>query len=593
MMQMKLSIVPHCQSGARIALAAAAMMSPLLVGPQTALAQGALHRGRGGGGRPGVPYHPPVQPRSDGPHPDVRPPTSPGTSAQSAARPYGGQNTGAVDSARAPRRSVLPTTVTPTTYNANVAAYSYTGSPVNGYFLDGSAYYGNYYATAVSGLTVPSLYSNYNTYPPFIGNRYVTLQPPQNTLVPFPLVASDGLYQGDQIQRQAGIADATTQDPALARTVSDIEIAWNQRDLTLLAPHIGQQVPVSVYLNGKFLYSLDGDAYLTMTRDALTTINTVLFKLDSAEQRADDLYIVGGRHTYIDKTGNTQTVRVKIALGKAGDQYYICRVDSTQEGASPAIVNGGQARQPGHVASGTQSLLPQAGGHAYVYNPSTPVWPLTGSDLDDYFPSHSAYYRNYHPHVIGGTTLYSPYYYYEGLVPPFIDQVSFQPQKPPTAYVPFPEYDARGVYKGDRDTQDGDQNAKMSVADATAPDRLLARAITDIEQAWTQKDLGALARHVHRDNPLAIYLRGGFFYSLDGSDYLNITRDALAAIPTDHFELETVQEKAHGIYCVSGHHLYTDKQGTSQTILVSYVLEKVDDDYYLTQISCAQTKRTK
>jgi hypothetical protein len=41
---------------------------------------------------------------------------------------------------------------------------------------------------------------------------------------------------------------------------------------------------------------------------------------------------------------------------------------------------------------------------------------------------------------------------------------------------------------------------------------------------------------------------------------------------------------------VSGRHVYQDKDGKNHAVVVSYVLEKIDDEYYITQIGTAPEK---
>ena len=90
--------------------------------------------------------------------------------------------------------------------------------------------------------------------------------------------------------------------------------------------------------------------------------------------------------------------------------------------------------------------------------------------------------------------------------------------------------------------------------------------------------------------PVAIYLRGEYQYSLKGGDYLSMTRDAFESTKTVSFALDKVQHKGEGIYTVSGRHVYADRTGANHAVLVSYVLEKFEGEYYLAQVGTAPEK---
>ena len=225
-----------------------------------------------------------------------------------------------------------------------------------------------------------------------------------------------------------------------------------------------------------------------------------------------------------------------------------------------------------------------------------------------YFPGDLAYYPYYSPYFSFGYTALSPYAFYYGAFPPFITLGSVYASPPQYVYVPYPVYQQDGAYNGYRgDDVDGyylnrnnaddsyrvGENARRTDKDPVkeAPkDAALDAAVADIRDAWKTGKMDPLAKHVRKDARIAVYLRGKYQYSMDAGDYLDMTRDALTATKTTRFELDKVQRKQNGIYTVTGRHTYRDKDDNEHTVFVSYVLEKSDDGYVITQVGSAPEK---
>ncbi len=221
-----------------------------------------------------------------------------------------------------------------------------------------------------------------------------------------------------------------------------------------------------------------------------------------------------------------------------------------------------------------------------------------------YFPGSLAYSPYYSPYYSFGYTALSPYAFYYGAYPPFITLGSVYAEPPQYVYVPYPVYqdgayngyrsdDVDGYYLNRNNAQDGGyrvgENARKSVKEAVK-DPLLDATIADIQNAWKTSKLDTLAKHVRRDARVAVYLRGKYQYSLDAGDYLDMTRDALAATKTSSFELNNVQRKQKDVYTVTGRHVYRDKDDNEHTVFITYVLEKSEADYIITQVGSAPEK---
>jgi hypothetical protein len=263
------------------------------------------------------------------------------------------------------------------------------------------------------------------------------------------------------------------------------------------------------------------------------------------------------------------------------------------------VAGGGRIHQPIYPGPGYNGALPARGILAYRYNDNARLYPLTGAGWEIYFPYRSVYYPNYALGYTSGATVLGLYYYY-ATFPPYIGRASVVVQPPQVAYIPVPLYTSNGLYQGDRGNDTNTYSLNRSQADAqdgntdmasiAEQDPLLDRAISDLNTIWNTQDIHFLARHVRQGATVAVYLQGEYFYSLTGGDYLNMTRDALYATRTVSFTLDKVQRKGPTIYTVSGRHIYTDREGASHTVLVSYVLAKVEDDYYLSQVGTTPEK---
>lgn len=227
----------------------------------------------------------------------------------------------------------------------------------------------------------------------------------------------------------------------------------------------------------------------------------------------------------------------------------------------------------------------------------------------NYFPGSLAYYPYYSPYFSFGYTALSPYAFYYGAFPPFITLGSVYASPPQYGYVPYPVYQQDGAYNGYRgDDVDGyylnrnnaddgsyriGENAHRTGKDAikeATKDAALDVAVADIREAWKSGKMDTLAKHVRKDARIAVYLRGKYQYSMDAGDYLDMTRDALAATKTTRFELDKVQRKQKDVYTVTGRHTYRDQDDNEHTVFVSYALEKSDDGYVITQVGSAPEK---
>ena len=580
-------------SAGPLVLALSVALTCAVLRPGGAIAQHATGKPRqavAGGVARSIPS-PPTRPGSGGVGVDGRPRSSAGPRARErpVARLYGRQVIRPIKHVAGERRSVHTRVSRLHAFVYTAAKHRLIGSEWGKVFPSALAYYPNYRLKAAGRATTPSVYYYYaGALPAYISTYDVINQPPQTSFVVYPIeaveTASAGLAGTSRALQThtANSTPASAPDPRLASAVVDIETAWNQGDIRLLSRHVRLGAPLAVYQQGRYLYSLDADSYLSMTRDALSVTTTVGFTLDDVRQRGPAIYSVSGHHTYADLRGEgaTHTVQVCFVLQRVNDTYYILQVGYAP-GRDVDTGTAGQVSQPQAVAGHT---LAAAGIHTYPEEASSRMYRQSGQEWDEYFTARSTSFPHYFLSYTSGITTYSPYYNFEGAFPPYIGVASVINRRPLHDYVHFPAAVSARNSPGTHDANravDGTDTDNLQTGDG---DTLLANAIADLDTAWNQRDIRYFSRHVHRDIPIAIYLKGGYAYSLDGGDYLRMTRDALAARTAVSFTLDRVRNEGRGAYSVTGHQSYVGKGGVVRTVESIYVLRLLDDDYYLIQV---------
>lgn len=211
-----------------------------------------------------------------------------------------------------------------------------------------------------------------------------------------------------------------------------------------------------------------------------------------------------------------------------------------------------------------------------------------------FFPGDWAYYPLYYPAFESGITVSSLYSNYAGNTPQWISVNGIYFMPPPIVYLPQPIYAQSGEYSGwttdDADSyylnQNRDENGKKIETGATI-DRALENAMGDIKQAWENRNIALLSKHVKSADKIAVHLRGKYQYSLDSGDYIDMTKDAFRTTKTVSFDLGNPTRKEKGIALATGRHIYIDKNGNQRTVFLSYLFEKTENIYYITQVGTA------
>ena len=271
--------------------------------------------------------------------------------------------------------------------------------------------------------------------------------------------------------------------------------------------------------------------------------------------------------------------------------------------------------------------------NGYVYAPQAPVTTLGGPALLGGY-----YYGGYCNTYDGSGTYPSVYSAYTGF-PSYIYSlgVSYQTLGGPPVYItdplPFnpPQYQAtynQTNYYVTNEAQadqiaDGGAPAKRAVHQALPADSYQA-AFADIERAWTDGNFGLLKNHLRSsDTKVSVFLSSKYKYSLDSSDFGQITRDAFDRLDTVSFRFTRLRKAKNGDVTAYGKHVYrvtsgddktagtasdntvpfdsssdgsapsadttvdNDPVGNAKTVYVSYTLRHGDDGWYITAVDSA------
>jgi hypothetical protein len=117
----------------------------------------------------------------------------------------------------------------------------------------------------------------------------------------------------------------------------------------------------------------------------------------------------------------------------------------------------------------------------------------------------------------------------------------------------------------------------------TLPARLDA-AIGDIQRAWRYNSPDLIRRHLRLDMYVAVYLRGKYAYSIPAQDYYAMTLDAMRNTRTLRFAFDEIRKRTNDAYVLYGQHVYEDGDGQARTTYISYTLERMGNEWYITEV---------
>ena len=242
---------------------------------------------------------------------------------------------------------------TPPVGPANGAFFGQAPITSSGPALLGGYYYGNYCNDGGGRHEYRSVYSNYGGFPQYIyspniivvGNDY----PPEYTTpsLPFATPVYQTTYNQndyyvatpervDQLQAGGAQAKAALEHAYPANSFqaafADIAHAWTDNDIDLVRKHLrNNETRVSVFLDGKYSYSIASSDFSQITRDALDKLHTVSFTFTRIRKAKNGDVTAFGSHVYrASDAGNGMDSSGTVPFDQASD-------DSTDSSTAKTI----------------------------------------------------------------------------------------------------------------------------------------------------------------------------------------------------------------------------------------------------------------
>lgn len=199
-----------------------------------------------------------------------------------------------------------------------------------------------------------------------------------------------------------------------------------------------------------------------------------------------------------------------------------------------------------------------------------------------FFPGGRYHYPYYRQNYVQGSVFISPFGFYFGIAAPFIEASRCRIFPPAVAYIDQPLYvgerwDGWQVYPGENWFNRPDLDEEPG----------LANAVDELTETFQNGDIDTLVALIDPNMSIAVYERGKYQYSMPSNDFVDLTRDMLNSTKTVAFSLNDLQERAPGVFCVSGSHRYENPDGNVQTTYVSFVLQDIGGNWTLTQVETA------
>jgi hypothetical protein len=117
----------------------------------------------------------------------------------------------------------------------------------------------------------------------------------------------------------------------------------------------------------------------------------------------------------------------------------------------------------------------------------------------------------------------------------------------------------------------------------------LDRSLSDLQDAFLYRDYRALDRLVPNGR-VEIFIDGEYVYSLDGSDYYDITADLIYSAETTDFDVVDVRRlQGNRGYLATTRHEFIDTWGAAQETYLTFTLQPSGSGYY--HITQAGTQR--
>jgi len=197
-----------------------------------------------------------------------------------------------------------------------------------------------------------------------------------------------------------------------------------------------------------------------------------------------------------------------------------------------------------------------------------------------YFPRGFVHFPFYRPTFVRGSCFISPFGFYFGICAPFIDISVCGIFPPPVVFIDVPIY-SRNTCTGYPDSG-GPNIINDPNLDQNEPG--LNAALDELTETFQSGNIDGVVSLVNPNMRVAVFERGKYQYSLEGNDFVDMTRDAIGSTQTISFTLQSLRQRTPGVFCCSGTHTYTGQNGKTRTVYVSFVLQDLSGLWTLTQV---------
>ncbi|MGI6295602.1 MAG: hypothetical protein ACOX3G_05890 [Armatimonadota bacterium] len=208
-----------------------------------------------------------------------------------------------------PAAPYIPPTYRPPIYRTGF--YYYPAS-----YYDRPCYFAYWAPVYAPGFSYRSVYFSFGLFPYLRVSRISALSYTTISYVTAPIYI-DNIYH------------RPTRYAYLDETLADIRSGWIAGRYDLVERHVRPDRMIAVLLDGQYDYSVSGEDYLAMTRDALGDIDTTTFVWSKVRERADGTLTAFGEHSF-RSSGAIRTLYVTYTLQRVGDSYYITEVGSSE-----------------------------------------------------------------------------------------------------------------------------------------------------------------------------------------------------------------------------------------------------------------------
>jgi hypothetical protein len=106
-------------------------------------------------------------------------------------------------------------------------------------------------------------------------------------------------------------------------------------------------------------------------------------------------------------------------------------------------------------------------------------------------------------------------------------------------------------------------------------------AITDLRHSWLDNDVDRLAAHLSDQYDVQVYLNGKYRYTTNDKDFYEMTLDTLSTTRTASLDFDDPIWIARDQVFYTGTQVFTDPDGATRTVYVSYRLQQVGYDWYV------------